>query len=288
MESGLQAHDMDQSDTPARSADRAGELVATRYRLDRHLATGGMSEVWLAWDTATASAVALKFLSTSLSARQGFVALLKAEAAKLERLHHPHIVRLHASGEDRGNFFIALDYLPGDSLLKFRGAHWRKVLELILPIAAALEYAHSRGIVHRDLKPGNVLLDAHEVPHLSDFGVAGLLGLSPESQPRGGGSLPAMSPQQLDGAPVAIADDVYGFGTMLYDLITGAPLFGADPTPERVRSEVPPRLSATALAGPVPAALDELVAAALSKQPAQRPGDMGAMLTCLGSLRGAD
>jgi serine/threonine protein kinase len=287
MESSLQAPDMDQSDTPARSAGRAGELVAGRYRLDRHLATGGMSEVWLAWDTATTSAVALKFLSGSLSAQQGSRTLLEAEAAKLEQLHHPHIVRLHAFGEDGGNFFIALAYLPGESLLKFRGAHWRKVLELTLPIAAALEYAHSRGIVHRDLKPGNVLLDAHDVPYLSDFGVAGLLGLSPESQPRGGGSLPAMSPQQLDGSAVAIADDVYGFGTLLYDLITGGPLFGADPTPARVRSEVPPRLSARALAGPVPAALDELVAAALSKQPAQRPGGMSAMLACLNSLGGA-
>ena len=288
MESGLQAPDMDQSDTYASPADRAADLVAGRYRLDRHLATGGVSEVWLARDTLAGAAVALKFLSAQLSAQPGFIALLKAEAAKLERLRHPHIVRLHALGEDRGSCFIALDYLPGDSLLKFRGAHWRKVIELTLPIAAALQYAHSRGIVHRDLKPGNVLLDARGVPHLTDFGIAGLLGIDPEAQPRGGGSLPAMSPQQLAGEPVSVADDVYGFGALLFDLIAGASLFGADPTPARVQSETPPRLSAVALAGAVPSALEELVASALAKDPAQRPAAMDGVLACLEGLPSTD
>ena len=119
---------------------------------------------------------------------------------------------------------------------------------------------------------------------LTDFGIAGLLGLDPESQPRGGGSLPAMSPQQLVGEPVSVADDVYGFGALLFDLIAGMPLFGADPSPARVQSETPPRLSAVALAGAIPAALDELVASALAKEPAQRPATMAGVLACLESL----
>jgi hypothetical protein len=99
--------------------------------------------------------------------------------------------------------------------------------------------------------------------------------------------LPVTSPQQLSGAPPAIADDVYGFGALLYELISGAPLFAPDALPEQVRAEIPPALAATALAGSVPAALDELVAAMLRKQAARRPQTMDAVRTALASILAA-
>ncbi len=256
-------------------------MLGARYRIARRLGAGGMSEVWLADDSHSRHSVALKILLPELAARPGFVELLAAEAASLKQLEHPNIVRLFGFEAADNLHLLVLEYLPGSSLTAMRGAAWQKVVRKLLPVAAALEHAHRLGIVHRDLKPGNILLDAAGAPKLTDFGIAGLLKADPASQPRGGGSLPVMSPQQLSGAAPAVTDDIYSFGALLYELICGAPLFAPEANPQRVHTEIPPALRDNAIGGPAPESLSELVSAMLSKQPASRPADMAAVRVLL-------
>jgi serine/threonine protein kinase len=251
-----------------------GAMLNDRYRLSERLGKGGMSEVWLADDFASKAKSrqrALKILAPELAAQNGFVDLLVAESAMLEKLEHPNIVRGYGIEHHEPWHYLVLEYLPGNSFVSLRGARWGMAVERVLPIIAALIYAHDNGIVHRDLKPGNILLDASGNARLTDFGVAGYTAADSAIQSRGGGSLSAMSPQQLDGRPPCTADDIYACGALLYELISGAPVFTPDLSPERIRREIPDLLSCRALAGVIPVQLDTLVAAMLHKQYQQRP-----------------
>jgi serine/threonine protein kinase len=257
-----------------------GLTLGTRFRLISRLGEGGMSEVWLAHDAEREQDVALKILDQELARQQGFVELLKAECEKAGQLRHPNIVRVYSAHAEGDLHFISMEYIPGPSLKTLRGADWQVVLRMLLPLTEALEYAHNKGVVHRDIKPANVLLDASSSPHLTDFGVSSLLTAEYADQVRTGGSLPSMSPQQVEGASPGVGDDVYGFGALVYDLLTGAPLFHPDVSRDKVLREVPPRISEL-VTHAVPASLDDLVAAMLAKDPVRRPLGMNAVRAVL-------
>jgi len=257
-----------------------GLALGSRFRLISRLGDGGMSEVWLAHDAEREQEIALKILDQELARLQGFVNLLQAECDKAGRLRHPNIVRVYATHAEDDLHFISMEYIPGPSLKSLRGADWPIVLKTLLPLTEALEYAHNAGVIHRDIKATNVLLDASSNPRLADFGVSSLLTAEYADQVRTGGSLPGMSPQQVAGNAPAISDDVYGFGTLIYDLLSGAPPFHPDVSRERVLHEVPPRMREL-VGRAVPASLDELVAAMLAKDVAQRPLGMNVVRTVL-------
>lgn len=252
-------------------------LLAGRYRLVRPLGRGAASEIWLADDASSSRRPALKFVRGDAYGERAR-ALLQAEAAKAARLVHPNIVRLYGIHADGDRLFIAMQAIEGGNIGRLRGAGYRQILRALLPVADALEYAHRNGIVHRDLKADNVLTDGAGGCWLSDFGVAAALqATGPAAGLRGGGTPSAMSPQQLAGEPAAASDDIYAFGALLYDLLTGMPLFGSDPAPERIRSEapVPPTTDLTGAA--LPEQLVRLIEALLQKLPARRPAGMGAV-----------
>ena len=259
----------------------AGQVLGPRYEIEKRLGNGGMSEVWLAHDRVDDRRVALKLLNSDLATQPGYVNLFYAEAAKLRSLLHPGVVQLISQGKVADRHFLVLEYLPGVKLLKLRGANWQTVLRTMISLADTLEYVHSQGIVHRDLKAGNVIFSAAGNPKLIDFGIAGtiagIIDTHPTPQPRGGGSLPAMSPQQLSGGAPAISDDIYGFGALIYELISGAPLFTPGVTEYRVRTEVPTPLAQLALGEPIPTQLGELVGNMLAKQPDRRPSGIRAV-----------
>lgn len=236
----------------------AGDTLAGRYRLIRPLGEGATGRVWLAEDGAGDARVALKLADAATLAAQH-------EAGR--RLVHPAIVRtlgLHAGPPP----CLALQYCAGGHAGALRGAGFRAVVGALLPVAEALEYAHRQGVVHGDLKPSNVLRDEAARCLLGDFGA-------------GGGALPGLSPQRLDGAPPVPADDVYGFGTLLYDLLCGAPPFHPGVSAERIRREVP-ALPAADLAGEaLPPALARLLGSLLAKEPGARPPGMAAVRAAL-------
>lgn len=258
----------------------AGAVLGQRFELRTRLGEGGSGQVWLARDRELDEDVALKILAAELADSARHVELLREECHKARQLQHPNIVRVHDFHELDGRYFVSMQYVPGGSLVQRRGAGLATVLPLCLMVCDALEYAHRNGIVHRDLKPSNVLVDPRGVAYLADFGIAASLDRD-GSRLRGGGSLPYMSPQQLDGAAPAIPDDVYGFGALLCELLAGKPLFHPGVTAERVRDEVPDIPETDGTGVQLSAALRDLLRAMLQKEPGRRPAGLGAVRSVL-------
>ena len=266
----------------------AGLTIAERFTLVRRLGGGGMGEVWLADDQELTGQVALKLLDPNCAQIPGFVDLLRRECSRARSLVHPNIVRVfdfHA-GDDR--VFISMQFVDGETLVARRGIAFQDIVHLALMVCDALAYAHREDVIHRDVKSSNVLVDGNGVCYLTDFGIAGVASPgtgSDDTAPRGGGTLPSMSPQQLAGQPPAISDDVYALGALLYELLSGAPLFHPDVTPERIRAEAAPPLTVDGTGQPLPDALSKLVAAMLAKAPEQRPAGIGAVRSVLEEIR---
>jgi len=236
---------------------KEGTLLANRYTLLRRLGRGGMAEVWLASDRQAELPVALKILAPELLGRQEHRDRFRQEFRFSASLMHAHIVRVFEYHDDPDGPFYSLQYLNGGDLGLLCGKEPDIALRPAGLIADALRYAHAKGVVHRDIRTGNVLLDGNGAPYLVDFGVAAL----PDSA-TGGGAPVGASPQQREGRPAAAADDIYAFGVMLHELLTGEP-----PAREGASRPVP----RAAHGGPLPGALVQLIDDMLADDPALRP-----------------
>jgi WD40 repeat protein len=250
-----------------------------RFRILRTLGHGGGGIVFLAFDPELRREVALKVpyptILLSPEIRRRFVLEGRAAAS----LDHPHLVPVHEAGEANGVCFLVAAYCRGGSLSEWLAARKtpvpaRQVAELLALVADAVQYVHEHGIYHRDIKPGNILLDPRTnppggelafVPRLTDFGLA-KLHASQSAATRSGallGTVSYMAPEQVEGRlhDIGPPTDVYGLGTVLYELLVGRPPFrGAsdaqtlsqvvadEPTPpRRVRRDVPPDLETICL-----------------------------------------
>ena len=259
-------------------------LIADRYRLDKLLGHGGMSEVWAATDTELERRVALKLLAPHAD-----TARFEREARAVASLGHPNITQLYDYGEEDGRPFIVLELLSGGTLedrLRSGGPlPDEDTRRIAAELAAGLAHAHARGVVHRDLKPANVLFDQEGRAKLADFGLARMAA--------GGGTLTEagtvlgtaayISPEQAAGAPASAASDVYSFGVMLYRMLTGRLPFESNNALELValhRDSKPPPLNE--LRPDAPVLLEATATAALAKDPADRPPDGAALLAALG------
>jgi eukaryotic-like serine/threonine-protein kinase len=242
-----------------------------------------MSEVWRAHDDTLDRTVALKMLSPTADLDR-----FRREAQALAALTHENVMRVYDYGEDEARPFMALEWLSGGTLEdRLRQGplppdETRRVAERI---AAGLAHLHARGLVHRDLKPANVLFDEEGRPKLGDFGLArrtvGAGTLTEAGTVMGTAAY--LSPEQAGGETAGPASDVYSFGVILFRMLTGSLPFVADeplalmnmhrhatpPEVEDLQPDAPPDLAA-------------LAAAALSKDPAQRPADGNALLAALG------
>jgi len=219
------------------SALKPGHRLDRRFTLLRPLGRGGSAEVWLVRDNDLEEDVAAKIVPAISEER---LRLLRRECRQARRLIHPNIVRVFDfhRGTDVG--FVTMDAVEGEALSRRRGAPLDEILRLVLPIADALDHAHRRGVIHRDVKAGNVICDAAGMPHLLDFGIAGLLESADDPDAiRGGGSLSGSSPQQRAGGEPSASDDIYSFGVMLYDLITGHAPGAGDAEERRTGSTMP-------------------------------------------------
>ncbi len=236
-----------------------------------------MGEVWLVDDGELEEQVVAKIVPPDAPEERRH--LLRRECRHARRLVHPHIVPVFEFHRGDEVSFITMAHVEGEDLGRYRGKPPAEIIGLLLPIADAIDYAHRQGVIHRDLKVSNILVGAKGQPRLLDFGIAGLLEPAPgEITLSGGGSRYSMSPQQVDGDAPQPADDIYAFGVLLYELVTGEPPFWPDITRERIRSETPAPMKS---AYPIPETLQSLVSDLLKKEPSSRPADMGAVKSVL-------
>jgi serine/threonine protein kinase len=257
-----------------------GQILLNRFELIRLLGRGGMGQVWLAQDQELQLDVALKFLHPELAVRPDLVDMLKSECRHTRQLVHPHIVRTFDFHRSNGLVFISMEYIDGESLDAYRrrisSLHYSDMLRRLLPIADALTFAHTQGLVHRDVKGGNILIDRSNMSRLTDFGVSAIVHAAGRNLLQASGGSPyTVSPQQVDGQAAHPTDDVYALGVLLFELLTGLPPFYPDVTAERIRREIPPRVSQKLNRGTsVPPVLEDLIAAMLAKTPQDRPAGM--------------
>ena len=261
------------------------------YAIERELGGGGMSRVFLAREVALDRRVVVKVLPPGLAAGLS-TERFRREVLLAARLQHPHIVPLLAAGDAAGTPFFTMPFVEGSSLReRLRdGAPFplRDAVRLLRDVASALAYAHRCGVVHRDIKPDNVLL-SHDSAVVTDFGVAKALSSArdsggPASAAASGtltsigtslGTPTYMAPEQAAGDPAADHRvDLYSFGVLAYELLTGAPPFAGRPPHALIvahLTETPAPLAARR--AEVPPALAGLVHRCLSKDPAERPQD---------------
>ena len=241
-----------------------GLELGARFVLVRRIGRGGSAEVWLAVDRERGERVALKFFDEALAGDAARRARLEAEVAQAKTLPAGYTVAVHGLEQLEGRTCLVMEFLEGGDLGQLRGRSFESWSQAVDDVAVALEALHARGLVHRDLKCANVFLDAAGRAKLGDFGLTALAG-----SPAAGGSPYNASPQQLRGEPAQPADDLYAFGALLYELISGHPPYYPEITRERVLHEpVPPLLPR----GAVPAGVRELALRLLSKSPNERPG----------------
>jgi serine/threonine protein kinase len=283
--------------------------MVDHFKVMRLIGRGGMGEVYLARDTRLGRKVALKVVHPEQIGSPAATESFLNEARAMARLTHPHIVTVYAVGDLDGSPYVALEYLDGQNLrsrLREDRPGVREALRLALAIAEALAEAHRNKILHRDLKPENVLLPKDGRPRVVDFGLAKMLGAerravagaadaatvdltrgAPEVTAPSGirGSPPYMPPEQWLEEPTTEAADLWSFGIILHELVTGrrpyqesslvtlcALVSSRDPTPlaDGLRE--------------LPAALSDLIARCLDKDPKRRPSAAEAVEVLEGSL----
>jgi tetratricopeptide (TPR) repeat protein len=199
--------------------------VISHYRITEKIGEGGMGVVYKATDTRLDRTVALKFLPPHLlcdsEARERFEHEAKAASA----LNHPNIATIYEIDEVDGRCFIALEYLEGGSLkalLKARDLSLKELLDLAIQIGQGLSAAHESGVVHRDIKPDNIMLTSKGLPKIMDFGLAKLKGATKVTKTGTTlGTLHYMSPEQASGQEIDRRSDIFSFGVILYEMVTG-------------------------------------------------------------------
>ncbi len=244
-----------------------------QYTIVSQIGQGGMATVYKATQTSINRTVAVKVLPRALLHDPGFYERFTREVEVIAMLEHPHIVPIYDYGESEGMPYITMRLLAGDSLKKMVRDGWNNLSDLVRPIsqvAQALDYAHQQGIIHRDLKPGNILMDENGNAYLSDFGIARVI----DSKLTGSaiiGTPAYMSPEQANGSPLDSRSDLYAFGIVVYELLTGSePFFAETPVAmlfKHINDPLPPMASFNV---DVPEAVEEVVEVATAKDPDER------------------
>ncbi len=258
------------------------------YEIVAAIGAGGMGEVYRARDTRLDRTVALKVLPAEFSADPQFRSRFDREARAISSLNHPHICTLHDVGDQDGTQYLVMEFVDGRTLADCLAAAplpLEQAITYAIQLADALAKAHREGIVHRDLKPGNVMVTKSGIKVL-DFGLAktsaapvavagfSMLPTTPPNLTAHGailGTFQYMAPEQLEGKDADARTDIFAFGAVLYEMVTGNKAFAGSSQASLISaimsSEPPPVSTVQPVA---PASLDRLIRACLAKDPEER------------------
>ena len=247
------------------------ELRFGRYEIISELGRGGMATVYHAHDPRVRREVAIKVLPREFVHDPTFRARFQREAETIAALEHPAIVPVYDYGEENGQPYFVMRYMPGGSLAErirqgpLSLAETNRILQRIAP---ALDEAHARGVIHRDLKPANILFDKNGEAYLSDFGIAKLAQASGTLTGSGVIGTPAyMSPEQASGGELDGRSDLYSLGVIVFEMLTGTQPYRADtPMGLAVKHLTEPVPCILEVRGDLPPDFDQVIARAMAKR----------------------
>jgi len=263
------------------------------YRLVEKIGQGGMGEVWRATDTTLSRDVAIKVLPESFAGDAERLGRFEREARLLASLNHPNIASIYGLHTAEGVRFLAMELVPGESLMTRirRGAiPLDEAVPLALKIASGLEAAHEQGVIHRDLKPANIIVNHAGGAKILDFGLAKARDREPASREASLmatvttpatqtgvilGTAAYMSPEQARGRPVDKRADIWAFGVVLWEMLTGRGLFGGETVSDTLAAILREQPDVSRLPAGTPAPVRELLRRCLAKDPATRLRDIG-------------
>lgn len=211
------------------------KVIADRYELLDLIGQGGMADVYLAKDSILNRTIAVKILRTSLAKDPIYIARFQREASAAASLSHKNIVEIYDVGEDNNQYYIVMEYVPGQTLKELihkRGAlHYIEAIDIMKQVVSGVAKAHQLGIVHRDLKPQNILVTDSGNAKIADFGIASMQSLAQVTQTDViMGSLHYLAPELARGEKATSQSDIYALGIVLYELLRGeVPFNGESP-----------------------------------------------------------
>ncbi|MCI0444930.1 serine/threonine protein kinase [bacterium] len=257
------------------------------YEIVSELGKGGMGVVYRAKDVRLNRDVAIKVLPEHLVNNPDALRRFEREAKALAALSHPNILSIFDVGTDQGISYVVMELLEGETLrsrIPASGLPWQKALDIAATIAEALSVAHSKGVVHRDLKPENIFLTSEDQIKIVDFGLARLTEILSQQETTGAptrsqelesatisGTMPYMSPEQITGKGVDARSDIFSFGCVLYEMLTGRRTFSRNSSAETIAAilkENPQPLSDSGKQ--IPPQFERLLLHCLEKNPSRR------------------
>jgi serine/threonine-protein kinase len=273
-----------------------GRSLEGRYRILEPIARGGMSTVYAAVDERLDRLVAVKVMSSALSADPAFTDRFAREARAAARLTHLNVVSVYDQGHESGpgghHVFLVMEMVEGRTLRELIRERGRlepaEAVSIMEPVLSALSAAHRAGLVHRDVKPENILLSDDGVVKVADFGLARAVE-SDGTATRTGlmmGTVAYCAPEQISEGRADKRSDVYSAGVVLFELLTGAPPYKGESAMNVAYQHVHSRVPApSSRVKGIPSEIDEIVVAATDSDPEGRPSDAGAFLAEIADVR---
>src|SRR5215471_6952139 len=311
VESLISSHDQAGDSIEAMAVDAATEMIAEdqaftnigkqigHYHVLGHIGRGGMGEVFLAQDTRLGRKVALKLLRTEFTRDEERLRRFQQEARAASALNHPNILTIHDVGEADSQYFIATEYVEGETLRQRIGRSRMslgQVLDVAAQVAGALTAAHQAGIIHRDIKPENIMLRTDGYVKVLDFGLAKLA--EPKAAEGAAPTLPRvdtepgmimgtvnyMSPEQARGLATDVGTDIWSLGVVIYETVAGCRPFDAETASDVIALILQKEPVPLAQYPGVPAELERILGKALRKDRKERYQNVKDLLADLKSL----